>query len=556
MWTLALAIAFIGWSYHIFSFTNLYFEYPVVVNLQKEERSREYFPAVTICNLNRMKLDSEIGVNSSMYQNSDDELSISYLIESEKRSLSKRNQNDSKTQQYFLANYFKLSPEIRQIFGYHFNEVVISCSFNFKPCKFRHNLNIHYGNCFTFDGVNGNFKDPLTSKSVGLNNGLEMILKVDPKDIHRLPFPYKDKCVLYGSKEQPVARSRKPCTESYIQEFNFAACDCVEPTFWTTPKYKHCDTANSTQATCLDNLINDLAVEGTNCQYPPACVSIVYDEQITKALWPSKAYFFKRHNHSENFFKRYRKSHSKVRIFFSNLEKSKYEQKAKFQTPELLSCLGGEIGLWLGISFLKEIHRLPFPYKDKCVLYGSEEQPLARSRKQCTESCIQEFNFTACDYIEPTFWTTAKYKHCDRANSTQATCLDNLIKDLAVEGTNCQYPPACVSIFYDEQITKALWPSKAYFFKKHNHSESFFKKYRKSHAKVRILFSNLEKSKYEQKANFQIPEYLSCLGGEIGFWLGISLLVLSEIMEAILFIISCMIDNIKKCVYFWGKIPQ
>ncbi|XP_055947091.1 degenerin-like protein unc-105 [Argiope bruennichi] len=394
MWTLVLAKAFLGCSYHIFSFTNLYFEYPFVVSLQKEERSREYFPTVTICNLNRMKL--EFGVNSSKYQNSDDELSISSLLQSEKRSLTTRNKTDSKTQQDFLANYFKLSPKIRQNFGYHFNEVVISCSFNFKHCKFRHNLNMRYGNCFTFDGVNGNFKDPLNSKSVGLNNGLEMILKVDPvqylpishtvgmrivihdpsnepnpeyrgitiapgfethvslkqKEIHRLPFPYKDKCVLYGSEEQPLVRSRKQYTESCIQEFNFAACDCIEPTFWTTAKYKHCDTVNSTQATCLDNLIKDLAVEGTNCQYPPACVSIFYDEQIAKALWSSKAYFFKKHNHSESFFKKYRKSHAKVRILFSNLEKSKYEQKAKFLIPELLSCLGGEIGLWLRISLL------------------------------------------------------------------------------------------------------------------------------------------------------------------------------------------------------------
>ncbi|KAF8793544.1 Transposon Ty3-I Gag-Pol polyprotein like [Argiope bruennichi] len=68
LWLEVLTAALIGCCYKTYIFMDLYLRYPVVVNLNSEQRSN---PAVTICNLNRMKSeyqpclqeDKENGIN-------------------------------------------------------------------------------------------------------------------------------------------------------------------------------------------------------------------------------------------------------------------------------------------------------------------------------------------------------------------------------------------------------------------------------------------------------------------------------------------------------------
>ncbi|GBN15836.1 Degenerin mec-4 [Araneus ventricosus] len=195
-----------------------------------------------------------------------------------------------------------------------------------------------------------------------------------------------------------------------------------------------------------------------------------------------------------------------------------------------------------------EVRRLPAPYKDKCVLYGGEDEPLVKSRTLCVQACIQEYNFARCGCADPSFWTRSSYHHCDTTNSTELNCLDTSMEDLAINGTNCHCPPPCLSKHYNEQITRALWPSKAYFLETNlgEIDEEAFKTYRKSHAKVRIFFSTLQRSLYEQKALFQEFEMFSCLGGEISLWLGISLFFLCELIEVLLLLVNHLICDFKK----------
>ncbi|GBM06930.1 Degenerin mec-10, partial [Araneus ventricosus] len=396
---IVVVIACLGCSYQIYFFMKLYLEYPIVENLQVEERNTVHFPAVTICNLNRMKLDWEPALDCSIcFENNYDKDEYSAgnpLILSERRSISSQNKNESKAQQNFLKNYFKLSPEDRKNFGYLLDEVVESCSFNFKSCEFQHNLNMRYGNCYTFNRLNGIFKDAQMVNFAGSIKALEMTLSIKPEqylstshtvgmrilihepsdepnpeyngfniipgyethislkqtEVQRLPAPYKDKCVLYGGVEKPLVKSQTHCMQACIQEYNFAKCGCIEPDFWSAAKYNVCDIKNSTDVDCLNSLINELSMQGTNCKCPPPCFAKHYNEQITRALWPSKAYYLQnRGKIYKNSYKTYRKSHARVRIFFSTLEKSTFEQKAMFQEPEMFSCLGGEFGLWLGLS--------------------------------------------------------------------------------------------------------------------------------------------------------------------------------------------------------------
>ncbi|GIX77023.1 FMRFamide-activated amiloride-sensitive sodium channel [Caerostris extrusa] len=58
-WISILTGALIGCCYQIYGFIDQYFKYPVIVDLLIEQPENITFPAVTICNLNRMKSEYE-----------------------------------------------------------------------------------------------------------------------------------------------------------------------------------------------------------------------------------------------------------------------------------------------------------------------------------------------------------------------------------------------------------------------------------------------------------------------------------------------------------------
>ncbi|GIY16698.1 amiloride-sensitive sodium channel subunit alpha [Caerostris darwini] len=71
------------------------------------------------------------------------------------------------------------------------------------------------------------------------------------------------------------------------------------------------------------------------------------------AKWPSNAFFLKgMYKSAGEDIKTFRKSHAKVRISFSTLAMITYEQKPVFHESEIFSHLGGELGLWLGLSLI------------------------------------------------------------------------------------------------------------------------------------------------------------------------------------------------------------
>ncbi|GIX77036.1 amiloride-sensitive sodium channel subunit gamma-2 [Caerostris extrusa] len=257
----------------------------------------------------------------------------------------------------FLGKYFKLNNAKQYRFGYKVDDLIVNCSFNGKSCDstfFWWTWNFRYGNCYTING------DQLMSASAGSSNGLELTLHVEPEEyasishtigmrivihnpmdfadpelnginifpgyetdislsqtiIRRLPAPYKDKCVSYA--DNIFQQSQTQCMQDCIQEYNYKQCDCVEPSLPSKPYEKQCIVTNTTELCCLDAVINNLAIHGVDCKCPSPCLTTYYNERLTTAKWPSKAFFRKgMYKSASEDIKIYRKSHAKVRIFFS-----------------------------------------------------------------------------------------------------------------------------------------------------------------------------------------------------------------------------------------------
>ncbi|GBL82084.1 Degenerin mec-10 [Araneus ventricosus] len=401
---LILVAALVGCGYNIHEFVDLYFKYPITVNLQVQQRKSVDFPAVTICNLNRIKLKYKDCVvdpsNSRMCPNTGESRIGFHMSElhafriCSKQFREQQKQDDAVIQ--FLKKYSELEVGYRKHFSYSSKELILNCSFNGKSCNrypFKKTANIRYGNCFIFNKFSMSSKGAALVASTGSSNGLELILNAEADtylpishtlgmrvvihhpsegpnpeedgmnivpgyethislqqtEILRLPAPYKDKCIAYEEK-----KSQKECMVTCLQRHNYAKCGCLDPLFKGMNGIALCNLTNSTQVCCLHHVTHQLNNNiGKDCECSDPCISSNYKVIKSISFWPSKASFsqtYEKFNHES--LDKYRKSHAKVHIFFPSLEKTVYQQKPFFLESEIYSNLGGELGLWLGLSLI------------------------------------------------------------------------------------------------------------------------------------------------------------------------------------------------------------
>ncbi|GIY36856.1 acid-sensing ion channel 4-B [Caerostris extrusa] len=242
----------------------------------------------------------------------------------------------------FLQRYSNLNEKQRNVFGHQGTDMIKTCLFNWTPCKLvlQSWLSFRYGNCFTFKAE----EESYFQRSVGTGGGLELIIDVKPNEYVPISHTVGMRIVIHNRKDIP-----DPETNG-INVFP-GQCGCVEPSFPAMVGLTKCNVTNSSLLCCLDKVLNNLAVYGHNCKCSLPCQTAYYNKRQTMAKWPSKASFLqKKHNLTAEDIKFYRNSHAKVKIFFSTLERIAYVQKPVFLESEVYSHLGGELGLWIGLS--------------------------------------------------------------------------------------------------------------------------------------------------------------------------------------------------------------
>ncbi|GBN28541.1 Degenerin-like protein unc-105 [Araneus ventricosus] len=257
-------------------------------------------------------------------------------------------------------------------------------------------MNFRYGNCFTFNKRNEGMK-PLLVSETGYKSGLHMELNLNideylntthtigakiiiheptenpnPEDdgfivspgyeftvslkqtvYHRLSSPYKDHCFNYNSQAGNAMRSKNSCIRTCIQRKNFENCGCIDQTLGVMNELKPCDFTDKTDACCLDKVLDNMSRNGPTCSCNLPCRSVYYNEMISKARLRASEFC---EMDSEGFpFCFQLRNHLKLNIYYSSLERYVYEQRAKWELTELVSLIGNELELWLGID--KGLHR-------------------------------------------------------------------------------------------------------------------------------------------------------------------------------------------------------
>lgn len=396
-WSCIMILGLIGSGYQVIQYLRAYFAYPVVVNMDSIYSMDQVFPAVTVCNLNRVRkeftpcLSQKAGMkecNTSHVYNVQKEFPVDFDLNGTVCTADFKSMSALTTARYMWRNlYISLDPDSQKFYGHQKESFIRSCSFNGEVCtpsNFSETINIDYGNCFTFNKADDS-KSPLKTPFVGPNGGLELELDLEVEkyseyttavgarvQVHdpyheenseeeginvspgfetsialsrfemlRLPKPYKDNCKTY-----PIGESPRSCNENCMNNITLQNCSCT----LSGTEERHCDFTKISDICCVYSL------NGWKCTCPLSCNSTFYKINIFSAVWPSSS--FNGANPINDTkgnvmsLEAVRDARLKLKVYYDTLETIKYQQNPMYQNSEVFSQIGGQMGLWLGLSLV------------------------------------------------------------------------------------------------------------------------------------------------------------------------------------------------------------
>ncbi|XP_075406360.1 acid-sensing ion channel 3 [Tenrec ecaudatus] len=120
--------------------------------------------------------------------------------------------------------------------------------------------------------------------------------------------------------------------------------------------------------------------------------------------------------------------------------------------------------------------------------------------------------------------------------------------DAMLRKDSCACPNPCTSIRYAKELSMVQIPSRAsarYLARKHNRSEAYL---RENVLVLDIFFEVLNYEMVEQKKAYEVSELLGDIGGQMGLFIGASLLTILEILDYL-----CEVFRDHVLGYFWNR---
>ena len=376
------------------SITN-FFEFETVTKTTVRYQSPAEFPTITICNINPF-------VN---------EAGILKLVEG---NITRKNfTSQKKFNQYLRFKAFNLSLEDRKNLGLKIDELIYDCSFKGELCDFYNDFRWIYsysnGNCFQYNsGYSSNgsrvklkstfFNGPVnglrlkvytgTSKYYSDASGLQIIIhnsSVDPLFddvidvatslktsiaiktyfINKQERPYSD-CVsdlksINSDLVNMIINSKKTyrkidCLFLCLNRFIIKECGCYNPGYGIWNNIKQCSSLDDAEkySKLLSYIFESNIFNMCLSECPLECTSIEYINSISSSFFPTIAYLEELNLiKSTNFTTKLNSSnHLALNIYYNSLSYTETDEIAKTNLIELISNIGGTLGLFTGASFL------------------------------------------------------------------------------------------------------------------------------------------------------------------------------------------------------------
>ncbi|KAL9986105.1 hypothetical protein ACROYT_G000185 [Oculina patagonica] len=168
------------------------------------------------------------------------------------------------------------------------------------------------------------------------------------------------------------------------------------------------------------------------------------------------------------------------------------------------------------------------------------------STTACKKSCWASNQLKSCGCMEYKFPRSADTPLCDIVNKTTEKCLKK-VKDRFTNGKlSCSNscPPPCRESTFKLTTSYSLWPTKTYedYYKmelaKRTKEVDGNDNFRANVLKVDIFFEELNYEVISEELSYELPNFMSDLGGSLGLWIGVSVLTVAEIFE--LLVLTCL----------------
>ncbi|KAL5010552.1 hypothetical protein ScPMuIL_012857 [Solemya velum] len=302
--------------------------------------------------------------------------------------------------------YMNLSEDERRTYGHQLDTMMLSCVFNeyrCSPLNFSYFHNPKHGNCFVF---NSGANDPiLTTQHSGSTYGLSLELYIEHNDyiaslandagirieihnqthmpfpedygyslfpgarnsigismveIRREIYPYGD-CNKYTDDENtrlnayvdtvnlPIHYSDKACKKTCYQRQMISQCGCC------LTEYPCVSKATTRVWTRYCNFT--LRADGKNDNYDMCsdlCHETVFSTEISMNMWPSnphmRNYVLNPHITYNFDLLTSRENVLKLDVYYKDLNYESIDTSYSYAADSLLSDIGGQLGLWLGLS--------------------------------------------------------------------------------------------------------------------------------------------------------------------------------------------------------------
>ncbi|CAD5123493.1 DgyrCDS11836 [Dimorphilus gyrociliatus] len=206
--------------------------------------------------------------------------------------------------------------------------------------------------------------------------------------------------------------------------------------------------------------------------------------------------------------------------------------------------------------------------------FWNELSNISYTEEACMRTCYQKRVISRCDCADPRYnFHSSTFKSsvepCKRSNTTQTHCKDKVELEFSRNSQLCQTecPAECVKNIFEIRESHAQWPSlpktgdiiDLLQMKNeviYNRLKDFTNEKRETFVsqnvlKVHVYYSSLTFLKISREATYQTTSLLSDLGGQVGLWLGFSVITIFEFFElaldsSILLFLKCKTANKKQ----------
>ncbi|XP_065067002.1 degenerin del-1-like [Rhopilema esculentum] len=204
-------------------------------------------------------------------------------------------------------------------------------------------------------------------------------------------------------------------------------------------------------------------------------------------------------------------------------------------------------GFHTHIAIHKNINkRKPSPYSSHCVQTNEEDRqtifPGKNTQLHCFYSCAMRRFYNRCNGVlmeYRSFMGPKKYPKMASYSASFLNCLESFFKKPDLLTCNCK--PLCEQESYEVRVNRNPWPRNLHGSALSNIvstmkgvNKSNPQEARKYLAKVTVYYEEMTENIFEEKEKYDFSTFISETGGQMGFFLGASLMSFIEIFALVL----------------------